>query len=212
MEDVTFFTESDEGKITKLPWSAPDEQIMAAASATLKLDTQKNGWKGVCVHHEANGDSFLCPIRALGRRYCHIRSHIQDRKTLLSAYWVNGERHNLTDTEVRTALKKAADELNYSQGCGIPLERIDTHSLSLWAGGANAMSLNGYTDRQIQKMGRWRGQTFKEYIREKLHCFSKGMSKSTKKLFCFVNVAGGAYHNITSEVKATRPNSTATAA
>ena len=135
MEDVTFFEESDEGKITKLPWPALDEQIMAAASATLKLDNQKNGWKGVCVHHEANGDSFLCPIRALGRRYYHIRSHIQDRKTLLSAYWVNGKRHDLTDTEVRTELKKAADELNYPQERGIPLEWIlDTHSLR--AGGA----------------------------------------------------------------------------
>jgi len=79
-------------------------------------------------------------------------------------------------------------------------------------GGANATSLNGYTDRQIQKMGRSRGQTFKEYIREELHCFSKGMSKSMKKRFRFVNVAGGAYHDITSSVMATRPNSTATVA
>jgi len=116
----------------------------------------------------------------------------------------------LTDAEVQTVLKKAAEELNYPQERGIPLERIDTHSL--WAGGANAMSLNGYTDRQTQKMGCWRGQTFKEYIREELHCFSKGMSKSMKKLFCFVNVVGRAYHDITSEVMATRPNSTATVA
>ena len=49
MEDVTFFDELESGKITKLPWSVSDEEIMAAASATLKLDNQKNGWKGVCV-------------------------------------------------------------------------------------------------------------------------------------------------------------------
>ena len=41
MEDVTFFDESESGKITKLPWSASDEEIMADASATLKLDNQK---------------------------------------------------------------------------------------------------------------------------------------------------------------------------
>ena len=32
----------------------------------MKLDNQKNGWKGVCVYHEANGKEFLCPVRALG--------------------------------------------------------------------------------------------------------------------------------------------------
>ena len=210
MEDVTFFDESESGKITKLPWSASDEEIMAAASATLKLDNQKNGWKGVCVHHEANGDTFFCPVRALGRRYCSIRRHTSDRKTMMSAYWINGERHDLRDEDVRAALKKAAADLNYAHERGIPVERIDTHSLR--AGGANAMSLAGYTDWQIRKTGRWRGKTFKEYIREELHCFSKGMSKSMKKLFRFVNVAGGAYHDVTSTVMATRPNSNAAAA
>ena len=66
LEDCTFFEEKEEGKIVKLPWSAPDKQILEAESAALKLDNQKNGWKGVCVHHEANGDKFFCPVRALG--------------------------------------------------------------------------------------------------------------------------------------------------
>ena len=152
MEDCTFFEEKEKGKIVKLPWSAPDEKIMEAESAALKLDNQKNGWKGVCVHHEANGDKFFCPVRALGRRYCHIRRHTSDRKTPLSAYYVNGVEHNLTDEDIRMALKKAAGELNYPQERGIPVERVDTHSLRI--GGANAMSLAGYSDRQIQKMGR----------------------------------------------------------
>jgi hypothetical protein len=38
---------------------------------------------------------------------------------------------------------------------GIPIDRIDTHSLR--SGGANALSLARYSDTQIQKMGRWRG-------------------------------------------------------
>jgi len=41
-------------------------------------------------------------------------------------------------------------------------ERVDTHSLR--SGGANALALAGYTETQIQKMGRWKGATFKEYI------------------------------------------------
>ena len=46
-------------------------------------------------------------------------------------------------------------------------------------------------------MGRWRRTTFKEYIREELACFSVGMSKSMKKKFDFVNIAGNAFNTIT---------------
>ena len=45
---------------------------------------------------------------------------------------------------------------------------------------------------EIQKMGRWKGDTFKEYIREELACFSAGMSKKMKQKFKFVNITGSA--------------------
>ena len=41
-------------------------------------------------------------------------------------------------------------------------------------------------------MGRWRGDTFKEYIQEELACFSAGMSKAMKHKFKFVNITGSA--------------------
>ena len=58
------------------------------------------------------------------------------------------------------------------------------------------MHLAGYSDREIQKMGRWRGNTFKEYISEQLACFSAGMSRAMKRKFNFVNIAGGANSDI----------------
>ncbi len=54
------------------------------------------------------------------------------------------------------------------------------------------MSLSGYSDCEIQKMGR-----FKEYIREELACFSSGMSEKMARRFNFVNIAGGANHYVT---------------
>ena len=45
-------------------------------------------------------------------------------------------------------------------------------------------------------MGRWKGATFKENIREELACFLKGMSMSMKRKFGFVNIAGGVYIDI----------------
>ena len=54
-----------------------------------------------------------------------------------------------------------------------------------------ALHLNSYLDQEIQKMGRWRSDTFKEYISEQLNSFTKGMSKVMRQRFNFVNVKGG---------------------
>jgi hypothetical protein len=45
-------------------------------------------------------------------------------------------------------------------------------------------------------MGRWRGATFKEYIREELACYVRGMSCDMKQKFNFVNKAGNAFTKI----------------
>ena len=58
IEDITFFSTNKKGILRQLPRSASDADLMAAQSATLKLDNQKNGWKGVCIHQERNGDTI----------------------------------------------------------------------------------------------------------------------------------------------------------
>ncbi len=95
---------------------------------------------------------------------------------------------------ISRALKHTAMELKYPTTKGIPIERINTHSLR--SGGANALALAGYLDTKIQKMGRWRGATFKEYIREELACYAQGMSRDMKRKFNFVNIAGNAFTEI----------------
>jgi hypothetical protein len=95
-------------------------------------------------------------------------------------------------------MKCAGSALEYPTTKGILIARLDTHSLR--SGVANTLSLAGYSDTQIQKMGGWHGATFKEYIREELACFLDGMSTSMKKQFEFVNVAGNAFRKITEEL------------
>ena len=207
--DVTFFGEK-KGRLYQMPRGARESEIMRAVCATLKLDNQKNGWKGVCINHEHNGDNIYCAVRALGRRYIHVRENTGDQSTLLSAYWQDGKRFNVTDQDIREGLKWAAAKLDYPASRGIPIERIDTHSLRI--GGACALALAGFSDTQIQKMGRWRGATFKEYIREELSIYSEGMSKAMKKKFGFVNIAAGVYHDVTNSCVMNDYNSHAAAA
>jgi hypothetical protein len=195
LEDVTFFKTDKNGILWCLPRNAPHSLIMTAESATLKLDNQKNGWKGVCVHQEANGEAFNCPVRALAHRVVHLRENGGDTKVLLSAFYVDGTRYDVTGEDISKGLKMAATLLHYPTTRGIPIERIDMHSLR--SGGANALALSGYSDTQIQKMGRWKGATFKEYIREELACYSAGMSTNMKRTFKFVNVSGNAYNGVT---------------
>jgi hypothetical protein len=60
--------------------------------------------------------------------------------------------------------------------------------------------LSGYSETAIQKMGRWKGVTFKEYIREELANYANGMSMAMKTKFNFMNVAGNAFRDITETV------------
>jgi hypothetical protein len=63
-KDITFFKKTSAGKLQCLPRNAPTHLIATADGATMKLDNQKNGWKGVCVYQEANGEEYLCPVRS----------------------------------------------------------------------------------------------------------------------------------------------------
>ncbi len=193
-KDITFFKKNSDGKLRCLPRNAPANLIGNADGATMKLDNQKNRWKGVCVYHETNGEDYLCPVRALGQRYIHIRQHDGTAKTALLLYWSDGKQGNVTAEHISSALKSAAMELQYPTNKGILITRINTHSLR--SGGANALSLNGHSDTQIQKMGWWRGATFKEYIREELATYSRNMSRDMKGKFYFVYIAGNAFTEI----------------
>jgi hypothetical protein len=96
---------------------------------------------------------------------------------------------------ISRALKSATAELQYHANKRIPISRINTHSLR--SGGANALALAGYSDTPIQKMGRWCGTTFKEYIRGELACYARGMSHDMKPKFNFVSIAEKAFTEIT---------------
>jgi len=123
-----------------------------------------------------------------------------DWETFLLAYFDPKGRHNVTDKDISLALKAGATSLNYPEEKGIPVDKVDMHSLL--GGGANPLSLASYSNREIQKMGQWQGKTFMEWIWEELACFSKGMSGDMKRRFGFMNIAGGHFREVTALVVA----------
>ena len=52
-------------------------------------------------------------------------------------------------------------------------------------------------------MGRRRGESFKEYIKEELHCFAEGMLTATKQDFKFVSIFGGTYKELVDVTRTT---------
>ncbi len=141
LEDVTFYKKNRTGQLRCLPKNSPAQLILSADSATLKLDNQKNGWKGVCVHQETNGKTCYCPIRALGRRVVHLRQHKAAKSTFLSTIYHEGKKYDVTGEDISKGLNMAATLLEYPETRGITIELIDTHSLR--CGGANALALSG---------------------------------------------------------------------
>ncbi len=91
-----FFRNNAQGNLRCLPRDAHANLIASAHGATMKLDNQKNCWKGVCVYQQANGDPINCPVRALGQRYLHLHSHGATDRIILSAYYYDGKRFDVT--------------------------------------------------------------------------------------------------------------------
>jgi hypothetical protein len=108
LEDVTFYKKTKSGQLRCLPKNAPAHLMLSANSATLKLYNQENGWKGVCVHQEINGDRFYCPIRALGRRVVHLRQHKATKSSFLSTFYYEGKKCDVTGEDISKGIKMAA--------------------------------------------------------------------------------------------------------
>ena len=76
---------------------------------------------------------------------------MKNKKTYLSAYWVEGKRKDLNAENMSAKLKFTTTALSYTSLNGIPIDILDTHSLRF--GGENAPSLAGYSYKDINKRG-----------------------------------------------------------
>ena len=142
LKDIAFFSRHPStDRLVRLSPNASDDEIMSASNATLKLGNQKNGWKDVCINHEHNLHETLCGVRAIGRRYCHIRRNSSNPNTPLFTYYEGGKGKRVNDQDIREAVKMAARQLDY-EGTGVSVSVLYPFWLNI--------SLNSYTSLYIR--------------------------------------------------------------
>ena len=152
------------------------------------MPNQKNGVKGQCIRQECTGTEYS-PVKLLASRVHHILSHSGSATTGLFHFsnpFYTGW-NTITAQHINISLKHAAGTIGlYTLG----YDEGDVSSHSLRAGGAMAMHLNGIDPNTIQKMGRWKSNTFLMYIHEQISAFATGVSLKMSNHIPFRHIAG----------------------
>ena len=121
---------------------------------------------------------------------------MSNKKIYLSAYWVGGKRKDLTAYNMSTALKFASTALNYPYLKRILVSRMDTNSLR--GGGANVLSLVGYRNRDIQKLGYGEGKHLRStYSRNYI------VLTAMNQYFKYFNISGREYSDLVGVTRTT---------
>ena len=171
-----------------IPHTAPDSEILSATAATLRLSNQKNGIRGSLIHRStSNTTDIYCPVRALARRFMHLRQHNAITTDLLSAHWDHIGQAHVTDEDMRRAIRAAVLKLGLSTH-GITPDRVGTHSFR--AGGAMALKFAGADRDDIKKLGRWSSDTFLLYIHDQIAEYSEGWTAKMSTPRSFFNLEG----------------------
>ena len=76
--DVAFFEATDDGMVRQTPPSARRGVFKTRSPQRCDYLTRKNGIHNACIHHESSGHNYLCPVKALVRRFLHIRHRTHD--------------------------------------------------------------------------------------------------------------------------------------
>lgn len=152
------------GEITKT--SGSTQHFILFGNVTIKSDAQYGEYIEITIPHfkhaksststirlqQNNTDSNLCPHKSL-MQYLRIRKHDSPSQPLFS--FMDGvpvSRQFFTD-QLRLALSF----------CNLNLHHYQTHSFRI--GAATTAAARGFSELQIQHMGRWKSNAFKKYIR-----------------------------------------------
>ena len=169
-----------------IPFDAPAAEFLKATAATMRLSNQKNGIRGSLIHRSAMRGRF-CPVKALVRRFLHLRDNNALKDDIISSYYDHLGVGHVTDEEIRKAVKRAVIKLGLAKN-GLTENRVGSHSLR--AGGAMALNFAGAKRDTIKKFGRWSSDTFLLYIHDQIAEYSEGWTERMSVERSFFNLEG----------------------
>ena len=168
-----------------IPQTSPQDVLLTADLAVLKITNQKNGQMGQTITQHTSGTA-ACPVAALAHIVHDILSNGGNKDTLLCSVHNGNDWEEIESQRIILMVHDTARELKLHEQAIDP-DLIRAHSLR--AGGAMALKLHGYDDTTIMKMGRWTSLTFLQYIHNQIAHLSKDISKKMSIPLPFVNVA-----------------------
>ena len=142
--------------------TASDAELDQARTASLTFTAQKNGVENEVIQHSLSGDPYICGVKAIKRRVCHLRSHNAPLSTPLGrVYTGTGSRtQSVTPTLITKTLRDAVTWLGADLGF-LPSE---VSARSLRAAGAMALLVAKVDPDIIQILGRWRSDEMFRYL------------------------------------------------
>ena len=164
--------------------TAPLADLLQATSATINIETQKNGIRGSAVHHESSGDPDINAVRSLARLVHHIAA-LPPETPLCTFTTANGRPVQVSSSDIAAMLKGGAIGDNLVRA-GYDIARIGTHSLR--SGGAINLAINGIDHAIIMKIGRWSSNTYLRYIQSQIGELSHGLSAAMARPMRFHRV------------------------
>ena len=108
--------------------------------------------RSMCASQSYSWGRRRMPSESPWEASCAYKKTTNNMDAFLWSYCDEVGYGDITDYNIRYAVKFAVDALEYPER-GIPLQLVDTHSL--WSGEACALTMTGFKDREIMKMGRW---------------------------------------------------------
>jgi hypothetical protein len=170
-KDMQFWKTQPNGVLARLSPLSTLADLLQADSVTITLDNQKNGQRDATLHHDAIPTNPLCPVQACARRFVQMRACDPTNPNAILSLYAPGK--HVTASQMAGVLQVAAvRSMIWLQG--YDLKRVGPHSLR--ASGAMQLKLNGLSDSMIQKLGRWSGRTWLQYLHGQISCLTSGVS------------------------------------
>ena len=186
IRDIRFFD-----KNTLIPHDSPN--LSSADKVSITFRFQKNDSINETVTLPASGDIEMCPVKMWAKSIKRILAYEgTDENSTINTFFEKGKLTQITNKQIEKELKKAADKIGHLK-LGFKSSEIGTHSIR--SGAAMAMYLDDISPLTIKMIGRWKSDSFLNYIRKQVEQFSLNVTSRMLKNENFTHIPDPEWYN-----------------